>query len=344
MDLTERKRKILNTIITDYIERAEPVGSRTLTKRYEFDISPATIRNEMADLEEMGYLKQPHTSAGRIPSQKGYRFFVDHLISSGLLTSKTKILQKKLKSRKVLDLNEIIQETARSLAEITEYTSLVLGPRPSRSSFQEIRLFPIGNQQVLLVLTTESGIVESKPVKVSSDLTIPDMEKISEYLNQKLAGLTIDDITPSLMRELRTDLIKETDVVEHTLYVLAESFKQSGEKLALGGTTNILKQPEFNDLHKVRELLSFFENENSLMELLTDAEGIVVRIGRENPREEIQDCSVITASYELKGRPLGTIGVLGPTRMDYSRVIAIVDQIAKELTKTLESQGKISSE
>ncbi|ACB84764.1 heat-inducible transcriptional repressor HrcA [Natranaerobius thermophilus] len=343
MSLNWRKQKILKTIISDYIKRAEPVGSRTLTKRYEFDLSPATIRNEMADLEDMGFLEQPHTSAGRIPTERGYRFFVDELITRCLSVPQQELLLKKLTKFKALEINEIVQVTARALAEMTDYTSLVLGPQTSKSAFQEIQVFPIDQQRVLMVLTTDTGIIESKPVPVSGNLSKQELSNIVQHLNKRLKGLTIDDITPSLLKELRTDLIKEVDLVEKAMHILADSFRHSSANVALGGTKNILNQPEFNDLKKVKELLSFFENEEVLAELLSESEGIVVRIGKENPRDEVKDCSLVTASYELNGRPLGTIGVLGPTRMDYSRVIAIVAQIANELTMALDKK-KITEE
>ncbi|OWZ83127.1 heat-inducible transcriptional repressor HrcA [Natranaerobius trueperi] len=335
MGLTQRKKTILKTIISDYIKRAEPLGSRTLTRRYKFNVSPATIRNEMADLEEMGFLAQPHTSAGRIPSERGYRFFVDDLISSGLLNPKQNFLEEKMNDNKIFEMDEIVQLTARYLAEMTDYTSLVLGPQTNRSSFRKLQLFPINKNKVLLVLTTDTGILESRPVYISGNLSLEEMKRIADYLNERLYGLTIDDITPTLLRELRSDLIQEMALLEEALFTLAESFKQGANKVALGGTTNILNQPEFSDLQKVKELLSFFEDEDLLVKLLSESDGIVVRIGKENPLDAVKDCSIITASYELNNKPLGTIGVLGPTRMDYSRVIAIVAQIAKELTSTL---------
>ncbi len=338
MGLTERKEKILETIISDYIKRAEPVGSRTLTRRYNFDISPATIRNEMADLEEMGYLAQPHTSAGRVPTEKGYRLFVDKLIKAGLLNPSQDMLMKALQSNRIHQIDEIIQITARALADLTNYTSLVLGPQASKSAFQNLQLIPISGEELLMVLVTDAGLVESRPIGMHDKLTVTEAQNIATYLNEKLKGLTIDEMTPTLLRELRTELVKQMDVLETALTILSDSFKQSSNKVALGGTTKILNQPEFNDLEKVKQLLSFFENEELLVELLSHSEGIVVRIGEENPLEEVQDCSIITASYELYGKPLGTIGVLGPTRMDYSRVIAIVAQIAKELTVALSHQ------
>ena len=343
MGLSQRQQRILKTIISDYINRAEPVGSRTMTKRYEFDLSPATIRKEMADLEDMGYLEQPHTSAGRIPTEKGYRFFVDELISKGLMAKNPGLIKKKLTRVKALEIDEIIQMTAKSLAEMTEYTSLVMGPQTGRSAFQQIQAFPMDEKRMLMVLTTDTGIVESRPINIAGNLSYEELNNIIEHLNSRLQGLTIDDITPSLLSELRIDLMREVEIVEHALHILSESFKQGSSNIALGGTKNILNQPEFNNLEKVKELLTFFENEDLLAELLSNEEGIVVRIGTENPLEEVKDCSLVTASYELNGRPLGTIGVLGPTRMDYTKVIAIVAQIANELTVTLDDK-KISEE
>ncbi len=335
MELSERKKKILEAIIAYYIRFAEPVGSRSLSRTYNFGISPATIRNEMADLEEMGFLVQPHTSAGRIPSEKGYRFFVDELVNSKkflkLNTGRRKFLINRLKDEKAQGIDEIIRITAQILSEITNYTSLVFGPQVTRSAFNQMRFMPLSNNKALMVVVTDIGLIEDKTIDLPEELNVEEVERVVEYLNKRLKGLTIDEINSDLfLRELRSEVVRKAGILDEALSLLTQNSKLKGN-IVLGGTTNILNQPEFKDMEKVKQILSIFEKEDVLIDLMSDFDDIVVRIGKENPIEEVKDCSLITASYEVHGKSLGTIGVLGPKRMNYSEVIAIVAQIAREL-------------
>ncbi|UMZ73070.1 heat-inducible transcriptional repressor HrcA [Natranaerofaba carboxydovora] len=344
MELPERKKRILEAIITYYIRYAEPVGSRSLSRLYNFGISPATIRNEMADLEEMGFLAQPHTSAGRVPSETGYRFFVDELVKSRrfleLRKQGRKYLINRLKEEKAQGIEEIIRLTAQILSEITNYTSLVFGPQVTKSSFNQMRFIPLKDNKALMVVVTDMGLIEDKTIDLPEELNVEEVERVVEYLNKRLKGLTIDEINRDLfLSELRSEVVRKAGILDEALNMLSGSQRLKGN-IVLDGRTNILDQPEFKDMEKVRKILSIFEREEILIDLMSDFDDIVVRIGRENPVEEVKDCSLITASYEVHGKSVGTIGVLGPKRMNYSEVIAIVTQIAKELGLALKHQGE----
>ncbi len=343
MKLPERKKSVLEAVITYYIRFGEPVGSRSLLRIYNFGVSPATIRNEMADLEEMGYLAQPHTSAGRIPSEKGYRFFVDEVVNSKKFLKVNsrgrQYLISRLKEEKAHGIEEIIRITAQILSEITNYTSLVFGPQVTKSAFNQMRFIPLRDNKALMVVVTDMGLIENKTIELPQELNIEEVERVVEYLNKRLKGLTIDDINSDLfLKELRSEVIRKAGILDEALSILSESSKLRG-KIVLGGTANILNQPEFKDMEKVRKILSIFEKEEVLIDLMSDFDDIVVRIGKENPVEEVKDCSLITASYEVHGKSVGTIGVLGPKRMNYSEVIAIVTQIARELGLVLKHGG-----
>ncbi|HHX74122.1 MAG TPA: heat-inducible transcription repressor HrcA [Firmicutes bacterium] len=332
--LNERKQKILRAVVTDYIQTAEPVGSRTLSRHYQLALSAATIRNEMADLEDMGFLKQPHTSAGRIPSQQGYRFYVDSLMHQARLTPQEEHYLERFftQLQKMREIDQIVQQTAKALSVLTRYTSLVLAPQLKHCAFAQMRLLPIDEKQALVVLITDTGYIRNKVIDMPQALSADELDRIVAYLNQELAGLTIAGLTAARLRKLRTDLYSRMDILHSLLVMLEECSSDEENRIFLGGTSNILDQPEFKDMAKVKHLLTLFEEGERLTLILENAqEGITIRIGTENLLAEMHDCSLITASYHLHGRPLGTIGVLGPTRMEYDRVTTIIKDIAERL-------------
>ncbi len=338
MTLSERKNKILHAVITEYIKSAEPVGSRTISRRYKLNLSPATIRNEMSDLEEMGYLEQPHTSSGRIPTQKGYRLYVDCLMETGDLSPGEVDWMNKIFNIKMKEIDKIIQHAAKVLSALTHYTSLVLGPQLQRSAFQQLQIFPLDAEKALVVMITDTGFVENKIIELPRMLTTEELFKVVWYLNKKLKGLTIDKITASLVREMKVELINEMDFIEQAINLIGESFSvHKDSRVYLGGTTNILNQPEFKDVDKIKKIFNLLEEEDILTSLLEDSlsDNLKVIIGEENKIEEIKECSLITATYRIGGKTIGTIGVLGPTRMDYSKVITIVEHITEHLNHIL---------
>lgn len=340
--INERKKRILQAVVENYIQSAEPVGSRTISRLHNIGLSSATIRNEMADLEEMGYLMQPHTSAGRVPSEKGYRYYVDNLMEgSAISDEEEKAINRSMKKSKLREIEKIIFNSARILSSITSQTSLVMGPQFKKSSFRQLRILPLDERKGLVVLITDTGFIKNKVIEFNQILSPAELQQIVTYLNQKLCGLTIDQVTASLINELKRDLFRRLEVLEQAFILLEESLKEEQQvRVFLGGTTNILNQPEFKTVDKVRRMLDLFEQEQLLFHILEkhmDQEGVVVKIGQENELEVIQECSLITATYKIKDKTLGTVGVLGPTRMDYERVIGVVNCLVDRLTNSLSS-------
>lgn len=340
LELSERKQKILHAVVTDYVQTAEPVGSRTISRRYRMDLSAATIRNEMADLEEMGYLSQPHTSAGRIPSQSGYRFYVNYLMNQTELTGQEEeyISRLFLQLEKMREIDQIIQHTAKILSQLTNYTSMVLGPQFASSTFKQLRLIPLAENRALAVLITDNGFIKNNLIDLPQALNEEELRRIVSCLNEQLTGLSIETLTASKLRQLREALYDRLDILEQTLDMLEETRTESEGRVYLGGTSNMLNQPEFQDLVKVRSLLALFEEDRRLNFLLwTPMEGVTIRIGTENSLLEMNECSLVTTTYLLHGRPVGAMGVLGPTRMEYDRVVTIINYIARKLNNVLRS-------
>jgi len=338
MILSTRKRDILRAIVLDYIKTAQPVGSRTIARRYIAGLSPATIRNEMSDLEEMGYLLQPHTSAGRIPSQKGYRYYVDELMEAADLQKEEKgTINKVFSERKIREFEGIIKHTCQLLSSLTNYTSLILGPHLKKSAFEKLQIMPIDLQRGLLVLVTDTGFVKNKLINLPQSLSMSELSRIVTYLNAKLKGLTVDKITASLIRELRHDLYYHVKFLEDMFTLLEESLAEDERKVFLGGTTNILNQPEFGDIEKVKALLSLFEQDSQLAKLLArpvvGVDGVIIKIGQENVLKEVQECSLVMTTYCLGKEVVGTVGLLGPTRMEYSKAVAVLQHVVSSLNK-----------
>lgn len=338
MGLSARKMEILGAIVTDYVKTAQPVGSRTVSRRYKMGFSPATIRNEMADLEEMGYLLQPHTSAGRIPSQKGYRYYVDELMQEEDLDNEDKgRIYRIFAYERIREIEEIIRQTSQLISSLTNYTTLILGPRLKKSAFKKLQIMPIDSKRGLLVLVADTGVIKNKLINLPQALSQGDLNRLVTYLNQRLEGLTIDRITAGLIRELRRDLYHHINFVEATFTLLEESLAEDESRVFLGGTTNIFNQPEFGNIEKVKSLLSLFEQHSLLANLLArplaGIGGIVIKIGRENILQEVHECSLVMTSYCLGREVVGTIGILGPTRMAYSRVVAVLQQVVSQFER-----------
>lgn len=336
--LSERQQMILRMIIEDYVHSAEPVGSRTISKRSEVNFSPATIRNEMADLEEMGYLEQPHTSAGRIPSQKGYRFYVDHLIHPLHLTPEELFQLKKIFVDKIDAMERVVQATAQILSSLTNYTALVLEPQIQEVKLKHIQLVPLTERTAVAIMVTDTGHVENKKVSVPEGITADEISRFVAILNSKMVGVPLNQAKNRLYSEIMGELNRYMGHYEEMMTLLNQiALPEKDDRVYLGGTTKILNQPEFRDVEKLRPLLDMLETNHSVLRLLNQqtTPGVQVRIGLENDLEELKDCSVITATYHIGGKAAGTIGVLGPTRMEYGRVIGVMDHLAKMLSDLL---------
>jgi len=340
--LSKRKEQILRAVVVNYTKTAEPVGSRTVARSYPMGLSSATIRNEMADLEDLGYLTQPHTSAGRIPSQLGYRYYVDNLMDLDELSEDDELaILSSLSAEKMREIEQIIVNSAKVLSSATNQTSLIMGPQFKKSAFHQMRILPLDEKRGLVVLITDTGFIKNKVIDLQQQLSQTELQQIVSYLNQKLYGLTIDQVTTSLINELKRDLFRRLEILEQAFILLEESLKEEDQmRVFLGGTTNILNQPEFRDVDKVRRMLNLFEQEPLLFKILEDTSSedkIVVKIGEENTYEDIRECTLITGTYKIHDKTLGTVGVLGPTRMDYARVISIMRRLVDHLNESLSS-------
>ncbi|MDQ0900262.1 MULTISPECIES: heat-inducible transcriptional repressor HrcA [unclassified Paenibacillus] len=335
--LTERQRMILSAIIDDYVRSAEPIGSRSISKRGNVGFSPATIRNEMSDLEEMGYLEQPHTSAGRIPSHKGYRYYVDHLLGHGTLHNNDLNSMKGAFAERIQEMEGVIQHVAGMLSSLTNYTSIVLGPEVFSTTLKHLQIIPLSETTAVAIIVMNTGHVENKTVSIPEGIRMSDIEKVVNILNAKLKNVPLIEFKSRLYNEISSELSKYVNGYQELLAVV-ESVLQSNEKdrVFLSGMTNMLTQPEFKDVDKVKSIFDLLEEAPTLIKLFTSSnEGIEIKIGAENSIEAINNCSLITASYSIGDKPLGTIGILGPTRMEYGRVISLMEHLSKHLEVVL---------
>ncbi|MFS0861619.1 heat-inducible transcriptional repressor HrcA [Fredinandcohnia sp. 179-A 10B2 NHS] len=335
--LTDRQLLILQVIIDDFIRSAQPVGSRTLSKKDEIVFSSATIRNEMADLEELGFIEKTHSSSGRVPSEKGYRYYVDHLLSPSRLSLKEKQELKSIFAEKIYELEKIVQKSAQILSDLTNYTSIVLGPAFKENKVKRLQIVPINHETAVAIIVTDNGHVENRTISFPESIDPSDIEKMVNILNERLVGVPLTELKNKIYKEvamlLKTN-IRNYDsvlnVLDHTLTV------QTEEKVYIGGKTNMLSQPEFHDIEKVRSLFSMIDSEHEFSRLLrTDKAGINIKIGHENNNIAMNNCSLITATYSVGSEHLGSIAILGPTRMEYSRVISILQHISQDFTKVL---------
>jgi heat-inducible transcriptional repressor len=335
--LTERQRKILSAIVDDYIRSAEPVGSRSISKRGDVGFSPATIRNEMSDLEELGYLEQPHTSAGRIPSHLGYRYYVDHLLKTASLSGQEFDVIKLFFAEKIHEMEQVIQQVAMILSNLTHYTSIVLGPEVFTTSLKALQIVPLTERQAVAIIVTSTGRVENKVVTIPDNVSLAEIEKMVNLLNAKLKNVPLVQLKAKLYNEIAGEMSKYVNGYEELLKIVEDAVSTDDEgRIYLGGTTNMLTQPEFRDVDKVKSILDMLEETPKLLKLVTNAPlGIQVRIGKENLLEAMEDCSLITATYSVDDQVLGTIGILGPTRMEYGKVISILDLLSKNMTAIL---------
>ena len=341
--LTERSQKILEAIIEEYIATAQPVGSKALTLNLGIKLSPASVRNVMAELEELGYLTSPHTSAGRIPTEKGYRFYVDSLLHISDLDIRQKD-QIELKYRQQgLQMADMLREASRTLSTVCHYTGLVMVPRLKTTIFRHIEFVKLSPRQVLAVFVTQSGLVQNKLIDVDEDLHPRDLEKITNYLNKAMTGLSIQEVRARIIAEMA----EEKALFDHLLrraFVLSSAalVDESTGDVIIEGTSHFLEQPEFADLPHMKRIVQTFEQKSILVDLLDrglEAKGVQVIIGSETAYSELADCSLITAAYSGKRGTLGTLGVIGPYRMPYSTIIPIVDYTANLISRLLDTDN-----
>ena len=341
LELSERQITILDAVIRNYLATGEPVGSRTISKYTDLNLSSATIRNEMSDLEEMGYIVQPHTSAGRIPSDKGYRLYVDHLIEQNEKKDKEISDMKEFVIEKTEKMDKILKQAAKMLATNTNYATLVSAPDVNHNKVKFIQLSQVDDQHLLAVIVMNNNMVRNKMVNLYEALDNETILKLNILLNTSLNGLAMNEINLGTIARLKEQAGIHSGIVSDVLDALVQTFAESEDlKIYTSGATNILKYPQLSDSDSAATLLSAFEEKEELASLVTESlsdsektdngTGIQVYIGNESPIQTMKDCSVVTATYDLGEGVKGTIGIVGPKRMDYEKVM--------DNLKTLKSQ------
>ncbi|WP_068983637.1 MULTISPECIES: heat-inducible transcriptional repressor HrcA [Lysinibacillus] len=332
--LTNRQLQILQAIVDDFIMFAQPVGSRQISKKQEITFSPATIRNEMADLEELGFLEKTHTSSGRVPSEKGYRFYVDHLLNPQGINSRDIQQIQSIFNDRLVEVEHIIRKSANILSELTSYTSILLGPDVHRHLVKRFSIVPLSSDTAVAIIVTNNGHVENRMFNLPPNFTASELEKMVNILNDRLVGVSLEDIHIKLEAEVLAVLqqhVRSADDFVHAL--VTATMHNSESKIYYGGKTNMFNQPEFHDLNKVRMILDLMETTSQVQSLFHPNEsGIQIRIGSENKQLEMENCSVITTTYSIGEDQQGAIAIIGPTRMDYKRVVALLDVMRMDLT------------
>lgn len=337
--LNERKKKILQIIIEDYISSAEPVGSRTIARKYDLGLSPATIRNEMSDLELLGYLEQPHTSAGRIPSAQAYRFYVDALIEPGTLTDNDMALIDGWYNERRRNIDDIFQSTAKILSRMTQNVSMVLTNQQTIANFCYLKFLPLDSQHAILCIVADDGSIDTNVVDIPLGMSSEEMDYLAGKMSKLLEDRNLSDISVEILQNVHTDVVEDKLIFSSLLQAVRKmTGRRQEQKVFLGGTKQLLNQPEFRDVERVRNLLGILEEEKVLKDLLQGGEdsGLKVTIGSENKFTGIQDCSMVQATYRLNGQIVGTMAALGPTRMEYGKVISVMDYLHKYLKTILD--------
>ena len=336
MNLSERKLKILQAIIGDFIRTAEPVGSRTLSKNYNLGISPATIRNEMSDLEDMGYLTHPHTSSGRVPSEKAYRLYVNEMMNKRELTDREKNAIASQLHSNVTELENLVQRAAHILSEITNLTAFALTPKQDQDTLKYINLIPVDDHTVVLMLVSESGKLSNKAVRTDRPVSEETLRVLAKTMTYNYRGKTLSealtlDIIESFKADADSMAMFETNIVPNFVKTLEDMLNVN---LYMDGLTNIFSIPEYNDIDKAKLFLEMVSKKEDLTKTLINRDnGVIITIGNENKEEGMQDCSLITATYHIDGKMVGKIGVIGPTRMRYGEVTSVIEYLTDNLSK-----------
>jgi heat-inducible transcriptional repressor len=328
-ELNERCRLILEAIIEDYILSGEPVGSRALTRRHNIALSPATVRNVMADLEEMGFLTSPHTSAGRVPTEKGYRFYLDTLLQIKQLSlGKRQSIREHYKHRG-LRMEELLREAGRILSATSSYTGVVMVPHLTTTICRRIDFVRLSARRILVVFVSQSGIVEHKLIESDLPLTESELQEATNYLSQTFSGLSIQEIKQYIVAQMAEEKAMYDSLLRRTLQLSSMALEEElGGQVFIEGACNILDQPEFNDLNRMKRLMRTFDQKNLLVELLHKSqltEGVQIYIGSPDHYSDIEGCSLVAASFTSRWGATGTLGIIGPTRMPYSTIIPLVD-------------------
>lgn len=341
MALDDRKKSILRAVIEDYIKNAEPVGSRSIAKNTGLNLSAATIRNEMGDLEELGYLTKPHTSAGRIPSGQGFRFYVDTLMERYLMTAAEIEQMRRAMLNKMREMDKIIKDVSAVFSSITALPTFAMLPCIETGVIKSIKLVWIDGRTIMVIVADNSGIIKNKLLRLKEAVSPDVLSDLNDVLNANLTGLTASEINLSNIIEIQNAVGVNVEILTSVLELVHEAISEIDRReVYVEGGTNILRFPEYNSIDKIKEILEFFDNKNSLSDMvrsLPDVSdgGVSVFIGEENPAAELKNNSVVLSSYKVGKDMTGIIGVVGPIRMDYSKAVTSIDFFAKQLEAML---------
>ena len=332
--LDERKKRVLQAIVEAYIQTAEPVSSNAIMNLEGLECSSATIRNEMAELEKMGYLEKPHTSAGRIPSAKGYRYYVDELLNDDKITlDEIKYISDKLET-KVNEIEDLTKITANTISEITHYTTVTIGPKTDEQIIKEIKFVLLGSRMILAVIMTDTGMVKETIIKFDEDVNEKQVETINYMFNNKLKGKPIETINQPLEEYLYNEMKGMVGVIKPIITQIKKVLFEENE-IHLQGARKELDLPEFNSLQVAKNFMNILDEKELIADMLNSgfAEDINVYIGGEDEKEQLKDFSVVTFKHKIGNKDMGTIGIIGPKRMDYSKVISVMKYISKKLNE-----------
>lgn len=335
--LTERQLLLLKVTVDDYIQSAQPVGSNQLAKKPGIAFSPATIRNELAELESQGFLEKTHTSSGRVPSEKGYRYYVDHLLTPNPIPETDIAQLRSVFEEKLTETEQIIKRSAGILSELTNYTSILLGPDIRKHIVRKLSIVALSPGMAVAIIVTDSGHVENRVFPIPPDLKAADIEKMVNILNERLIGVSLHDLHWRLEQESLALLRQHVERYGELFRTFREALLlPQADNVYYGGKLNILKQPDFSDIQKIRELMDIMEEAKHIPEILpVGTQGLHIRIGSENALAAMEDCSVITVSYDIGEEQTGSIAIVGPKRMDYRRIVSLLDYVSGDLSKEL---------
>jgi heat-inducible transcriptional repressor len=336
----ERSRKVLEAIILEYIKGGAPVGSRAIAKRYGLDVSPATVRNVMADLEELGLLDQPHTSAGRIPTELGLRVYIDSILKIQQLSLRDRQRIRRSYKGGVSPVERLLKETSKVLSSFSKQAGVVLRPRLSQTVFRRIEFVRLRASMVMTILVSQAGLVHNTVFEIDEDISQEELDKYSRYLNDMLRDLTLDQVKTRLLEEMKNEKVLFDRLLSKALELSKKALQENieGSELYIGGRTNLLDNPEFADVERMRHIFEAFEEKSKIIDLLDKSMSsgeVNIFIGSESELLDMENVSFVTSPYTSGGEILGTLGVIGPTRMDYSRIIPLVDYTAKLLSEML---------
>jgi heat-inducible transcriptional repressor len=339
--LSDRGKRILEAVIEDYIATAEPVGSRTITRSHALALSPATVRNVMSELEEMGLLISPHTSSGRIPTDKAYRLYVNSILEvKHIARDNREEIQRRCRLAGK-DLAQVLQETSRLLSSTSSYMGVVMAPRLAANVFHQMEFVKLASRRILAIMVSQNGTVQNRLIQTEEEILQEDLVRMANYLNELLQGLTIAQVRERLLQEMQSEKVRYDSMMARALTLSEQTISTDGPELFLEGQANILEQPEFADAGKMRDVFRAFEKKSLLLDLLDrsmQADGVQIFIGAESHLLKMEGMSLITSTYMTGKDTVGVLGVIGPTRMGYGRVIPIVDYTAKLISRLLETE------